>query len=167
MAEAPALRQKLAALDTNVLFHLAEDYAPAHNLVLRLVRSGFALIVTQTVVVELAYCAEEGETPKKRALATTALTTMREWGIEPVGLRPVGNGICEIAANVIASRGLLPEEERHDAYILIECGFCRVAMLVTWDQHLLSAPNAELNEVLKSFDLHPVQIVHPAVILKD
>lgn len=50
MAAPNVLRPKLAALDTNILFHLAEDYAPAHNLVRRLVKFGFTPIVTQTVV---------------------------------------------------------------------------------------------------------------------
>jgi len=65
----------------------------------------------------------------------------------------------------MASRGLLPEEEVNDAYILIESEFANAAMLVTWDNHLLKASNSALNEVLKSFDLAPVQIVHPSVIL--
>jgi hypothetical protein len=156
---------KLAALDTNILFHLAEQYAPAHNLIRRLVRNGFTPIVTQTVVQELGYCVDYGETARKREIAETALCSMREWGIQPVTLKAVGNGICDIAANVIASRGLLPESERHDAYILIESGFCGVALLLTWDEHLTGANNAGLNEVLSSFDLHPVQIAHPRTIL--
>jgi len=167
MAAQIVSRPKLAALDTNILFHLAENYAPAHNLVRRLVRSGFTPIVTQTVVQELGFFATDGDSAKKRAAATCALVSMRSWGIQPSGLKPVGNGICEIAANVILSRELLPETERNDAYILIECGFLAVAMLLTWDSHLLDASNERLNEVLKSFDLHPVQILHPGVILRD
>ena len=93
---------------------------------------------------------------------------MRQWGIQPVALKPVGNGICDVGANIIIdSRKLLPQDERNDAYILIEAGFFGVAMLITWDAHLLDASNAALNEVLVSLDLYPVQIVHPKVILKD
>jgi len=62
---------------------------------------------------------------------------------------------------------LLPEDERNDAYILIESAFFGVAMLLTWDKHLLEASNSELNEVLSSLDLFPVQILHSRVILKD
>lgn len=166
MAAPAALRQKFVALDTNVLFHLAEEHAPAHNLLLRLVKKGFAPIVSQTVVQELAIASRKGDTARHRKCATTALTSMRGWGINPsIILKPVGNGICEIAADVIANRKLLPDEERNDAYILIEAAFIGAAMLVTWDSHFLDASNAALNEVLKSFDLHPVQIVHPRVIL--
>lgn len=167
MGEHTASRPKLAALDTNILFHLAEDYAPAHNLVRRLVRQGFTPIVTQTVVQELGHFAADADSERKRKVAVLALTNMRSWGIQPTGLKPVGNGICEVAANIIAARGLLPEEERNDAYVIIESGFFGVTMLLTWDSHLLDADNSRLNEVLKSFDLHPVQIVHPSVILKD
>lgn len=168
MAAQVASRPKLAALDTNVLFHLAENFAPAHNLVRRLVKIGLTPIVTQTVVQELGFASTDGDTERKRSLATTALTSMREWGIQPVSLKPVGNGICDVGANIILeSRKLLPEEERNDAYILIEAGFFGVVMLVTWDSHLLDADNSALNEVLVSLDLNRVQIVHPRVILKD
>lgn len=146
MAVTATSRPKLAALDSNVLFHLAENYAPAHNLVLRLVRLGFTPIVTQTVVQELGYAAQHGDTVRKKGLATTALMQMRQWGINPVALKPVGNGICDVVANVIASRGLLPEEERNDALILIECAFWQAALLITWDRHLLDASNSALTK---------------------
>jgi rRNA-processing protein FCF1 len=158
-------RPKPVALDTNVLFHLAEQNAAAHNLVLRLVRSGFLPVVTQTTVQELGYSADHGPTKQKRDSARVALTTMLQWGVQPFALKPVGNGICEIAADVFANRGLLPAEERNDAFVLLEAAFVGAAMLVTWDLHLLGADKTKLNEVLASFDLPPVQIVHPAVIL--
>ena len=167
MAAPAASRPKLAVLDTNVLFHLAEQHAPAHNLVRRLLRSGITPIVTQTVVQELAFAEQKGGTLKKRTSAGTALKEMLQWGIQPVGLKPVGNGICAIAADVIASRGLLPERERNDAFILIEAAFCGASMLITWDDHLLSASQDGLSAVLVSFDLHPVQIVDPSTILAD
>ena len=167
-AQATSLRPKLVALDTNVLFHLAENYAPAHNLVLRLVRLGFAPIVTQTVIQELGVASSVGDTARKRASATLALSSMRSWGIQPGSLMPVGNGISGVAANIIIdSRELLPQGEYNDAYVFIESAFFGVAMLVTWDSHLLDASNAALNEVVTSLDLNPVQIVHPRVILKD
>jgi hypothetical protein len=144
---------------------LAEDSAEAHNLVRRIVRMGMSPIITQTVVSELGHLAGHGETKRKRKMAIVALSTSRSWGIQPIALKPVGNGICEVAANIIAARGLLPDEERNDAFILIEAAFCGVVMLVTWDSHLLGASNEGLNEVLKSFDLYPVQIAHPRVIL--
>src|SRR4051812_5127538 len=105
MAATTESRPKLAALDTNILLHLAEDDAPAHNTILRLVRRGFTPVVTQTVVQELGNIARS-PIAKKSKMATKALTSMREWGIQPVSLKPVGNGICDIVANVIANRGL-------------------------------------------------------------
>jgi hypothetical protein len=165
MAGISGSRQKLAVLDTNILFHLAEQYAPAHNLVLRLVRSGMMPIVVPTVVQELANAVDEGDTAKKRAIAAEALSSMLQWGIQPTSLKPVGFGICDVAANVIANRHLLPEEERNDAYILIESAFWEASMLLTWDRHLLEASQEGLNDVLRSFDLSPVQILDPKAIL--
>lgn len=158
-------RQKLVVLDTCVLFHLAEQHAPSHNLVLRLVRMGLTPIVGQTVIQELGYFAEQNADQRKKQLATTALTSMLQWGIQPMALKPVGNGICEIVSDVMFGRGLLPPDEKNDACIVIEAGFCGAAMLVTWDNHILGASNAAINEVLTSFDLHPIQIVAPKVIL--
>ena len=161
-----ASRPKLAVLDTNVLFHLAENYAPAHNLVLRLIGGGITSVVTQTVVQELAHAEQYADTPHKQEMARISLVSMLAWHIQPITLRPVGNGICEIVCGIIAQRNLLPAEEKNDACILIEAGFCGAAMLLTWDDHLLSADNAALNGVLTSFDLHPVQILHPKSILQ-
>jgi predicted nucleic acid-binding protein len=90
---------------------------------------------------------------------------MLTWGIQPISLKPVGNGICEIAANIIANRKLLPEEERNDAYILTEAAVCNAHMLLTYDGHLLKASNTDLNEVLTSLDLSAVQILPPKAIL--
>jgi rRNA-processing protein FCF1 len=131
MAAMAASRPKLVVLDTNVLLHLAEEHPAAHNLVLRLVKTGFVPVVTQTVVQELGNAARNGDTPEKRRSATIALQSMRTWGIQPVVLRPVGNGICEVVADVIANRHLIPEDERNDAFILIESAFAGAAMLVT------------------------------------
>jgi len=127
---------------------------------------GFTTVVTPTVVQELAYGADHAATVELKGLFMLALSDMIQWGVQPFNLKPVGNGICEIVANVIADRGLLPEHEKNDACILIESSFTAAAMLITWDNHLLRADNAALNEVLKSFDLHPVQIVRPELILE-
>lgn len=81
MAEtAKVSRPKLAVLDTCVLFHLAEQHAPSHNLVLRLIRRGMTPVVGQTVIQELGYMAANDPSPAKRALATEALKNMRSWG---------------------------------------------------------------------------------------
>lgn len=108
---------------------------------------------------------DHGASAKKRKIAEIALVSLREWGVQPLVLKPVGNGICDVIVDVIAGRKLLPEDERHDAYILIEAGMANVSMLITWHQHLLAASNSALNEVLVSFDLHPVQVTAPKMVL--
>ena len=128
-------------------------------------RNGFTPIITQTFVQELGYGVDHGASAKKRKIAEIALVSLREWGVQPLVLKPVGNGICDVIVDVIAGRKLLPEDERHDAYILIEAGMANVSMLITWHQHLLAASNSALNEVLVSFDLHPVQVTAPKMVL--
>lgn len=166
MAETVALpRLRLAALDTNVLIHLAEDYAPAHNLVLRLIRMGCRPIVTQTVTQELGYQSVYGSTPAKQANATRALQEMRRWGIQPAGIKPVGNGICEVVADRFVSERLLPKGEIHDIYVIIEASFYNVVYLFTWDSDILDADEKEVNRLLVNYDLNKVAIRHPRIIL--
>lgn len=162
---AAPVRLKLAALDTNILIHLAEGYAPAHNLVLSLVRMGIRPIVTQTVVQELGYQVENGETEAKRKNAIIALTMMRSWGIQPAGVKPVGNGICEIVERRFTAERILPAGEVHDVYVIIEASFYAVLFLFTWDTDILEANQKEVNRLLTNYDLSPIKICHPSEVL--
>jgi hypothetical protein len=101
----------------------------------------------------------------KRTSATKALQSMLEWGIQPTGIKPVGNGICDIIADAIAGRGLLPSDQRNDAYILVESGIIGAAKLISWDGHFLEADSNAVQQLLKDFHLHPVQITSPDLIL--
>lgn len=167
MAEKVATpRLRLAALDTNILIHLAEGYAPAHNLVLRLIRMGIRPIVTQTVVQELGYQSVNGPTEGKRTNALMALTQMRGWGIQPAGVKPVGNGICEVVTERFLTERLLPQGEKHDIYVIVEASFYAVEFLFSWDSDILNANETEVNRLLVGYDLNAIRIRHPKVILE-
>ena len=168
MAETAAQpRLRLAALDTNIVIHLAEDYAPAHNLVLRLIRKGVRPIVTQTVTQELGFQSVNAPTEPKRQIALAALAKLRSWGIQPVGVKPVGNGVCEVVCERFIKEKILPEGEIHDIYVIIEASFYGVVYLFTWDTDILDSDNKEVNRLLVNYDLNPVAITHPRVILEE
>ena len=90
---------------------------------------------------------------------------MREWGIQPAGIKPVGNGICEVVAERFVNEKLLPKGEIHDIYVIIEASFYNVVYLFTWDTDILGADEKEVNRLLVNYDLNKVAIRHPRTIL--
>lgn len=128
---------------------------------------GIRPIVTQTVVQELGYQSARGPTPAKKDIATKALTEMRQWGIQPAGVTPLGNGICDIVAERFRVEKVLPDGETHDIYVIIEASFYAVVYLVTWDSDMLDADENEVNRLLLSYDLNRISIKHPRFFLED
>lgn len=60
---------------------------------------------------------------------------------------------------------ILPKGEIHDIYVIIEASFYGVVFLFTWDTDILDADHKEVNRLLVNYDLNPVAIRHPSVIL--
>ena len=142
MAWVTILSQSWVAVDTNVLMDMAEEHTPTISAIAECrQRSQLALVVTPTVVQELAYGAVHWDDLKRRALATRALTSLLAWGIKPLNLVPVGHGICAAIAQELILRGYLPEEEKNDALLLSEAALMGARILLTWDEHLLSIPH--------------------------
>jgi len=164
MAGTLAPRPSLVALDTNVLLDLADENEQTRD-ALDLIRSrgSFQLVVTPTVVQELAFGYDNWKEPK-RLLAEVALTSLLRWGISPINLVAVGHGICECVADEIRRRGYLPEEERNDSLILAEAALAECVLLVSWDEHLLSAPSESVAMLLAEKDLSRVIVVAPSKI---
>jgi hypothetical protein len=127
---------------------------------------GIHLIVTPTVIEELAYGIDAWAGLAKGRWAEKALQDLRKWGIEPAGLKLVGYGICEAFYDTIVRRGYLPEEERHDALILAEASLWSARYLITWDTHLLGIPSQPLAGIMKDKDLSPVAIISPDTLNK-
>ena len=129
---------------------------------LRLRRHGIA--APPAVIGELFHIASEMAHPAN-AHAIEALSKTQLWGIETYSLISVGPEIVEINAHKLLAAGLLPEAEVHDAVIIIETALREIPTLITSDNHLLSINPARLSSMLDDFDLKPVTILHPMVML--
>ena len=158
----------LVAADTNVLIDLADENEAALDCLetLRARRNPPRFIVTPTVVGELAHLMDFGETEEKRMLAATALRSLRGWAIEPLNLLPVGHGIVERIGGELRARGLIPEGERHDAFIVAEAALCGADVLVSSDSALTGIDQQRLQIVLAGFDVKPVVICWPRRLVK-
>jgi predicted nucleic acid-binding protein len=152
----------LIAVDTNVLLDQAlgdEDVLDALSVIReRLQNSRF--IVTPTVLQELAWIADNGDTAEEKKAASKALGNLREWGYEPLNVVPVGNGIVEQIGLKLRIEGVVPEEEENDACIIAEAALIGCAMLLSSDTHLLEAQeNRDLGQVLTDCDVEGDRLV--------
>ena len=119
------------------------------------------LIVTPTVIEELVHFVDEGDTQEKRICAAKALNSLNAWGFAPLNLLPVGHGIVERIGNELRRQGLIPDEERHDSFIVAEAALCEADILVSADPHLHGIDHQRLHVVLASFDVKPIIITWP------
>lgn len=168
MAVVP-LKPKSVAVDTNVLFDLANGDEEAH-LALAVIRARLPnvnVVVTPTVVQELSWLAEHADEPETKRLAILAATSLEKWGISAANCRSVMHGIIEQAANEISRRGLIPPNEVHDALIVAEASSAQCSMLISTDGHMWKADFTVLNGVLVGRDLYPIVLVSPRKIIKD
>src|SRR5437016_3823821 len=110
---------KRFSLDTNVLFDLADGKDFAHDFRETYQQKGYALLICPTVVAELYFFHERGDTEEKR-LASLALSKLISWDVQAFALTGVELAIAwRFAAGILAHR-LLPEFETNDARILAE-----------------------------------------------
>lgn len=154
----------LIAADTNVLL----DYAKEDETVIdcfetlhrRLPES--PVLVLPTVIHELADLSEDGETNEIRRAAKTALQRVfHPWGFRPVNCVPVGHGIVEQIACTLRRRGLLPDTEINDSFIVAESGLVGVSILLSSDFHLKEIPHAELRLIMDAADVRSPLIASP------
>lgn len=167
MAVVP-LKSKSVALDTSVMMDLAaedEDAAQAVKVIgVRL--KGTKIIITPTVIQELAYLSES-ENEEVRDLATLALRDARaRWGISPTNCDPQWHGVIELAAKDLRDRDIIPYDEVSDALIVAEAGLAQCSMLLSSDGHIFNANNTKINEVLFARDLGTILISTPWKIAK-
>lgn len=160
-----AMPSKPLALDANVLFDLAEDLDSAHDFRETFLAKGYSLIVPPTAVQELVNFFDRA-TPPKAALAEKALTSMLGWGIRPLDLISVGHGITESFYERLVKKGLLPESEKHDGFILAETSLLNIPVLVTSDRHLLDMDADLLKIAFDEASLAQVAPCHPTRLLR-
>jgi predicted nucleic acid-binding protein len=157
---------KPLALDTNILFDLAEELDSAHDFRETFQQAGYGLWIPPTVVQELAFESDAGDTLEDREIATKALQNISRWGIVPYDLVSVGHGLTDAFAERLLRKGLLPENEYHDGLILAETSLVRIPVLVTCDKHLLDIDDAILNVTFDECDLFHVRPCHPKLLLR-
>jgi len=152
-------------VDTNVLLDLADGVDSVVDafavLAQRLVSSD--VFILPSVLDELAFLYESGETAVIRQLARRALHLVRE---HKHGFRPLLELACppsliEEVALEIRSGHLLPPQEVHDSLILAEAGLAGCALLLSSDEHLRGIDHERLTLLLNRFDLAPPVIASP------
>jgi predicted nucleic acid-binding protein len=157
--------QKRLALDTNVLLDRAAGESFAQSFVDGFQARGFDLRIPPTVQAELGFLAFSCSGEKKR-LATVALQSMIAWKITPILLSDVEEDYRTNFVTFAHDRGVIPAREEHDALILAEVSIAKFNALVTSDATLLEADRTELKRAFRDAGLDPVEIVHPAKLLK-
>lgn len=157
----------LFAIDTNFLLDLAEGDQTALKTLdtIRKRVPAATIVALPTVLDELANGVEKW-TGAKHQLALTALVNLKQtWGIQPVDFIPAGHGLVELCADKIQSEGLLPPEERNDAFVVSEAALMDCRLLITSDHHLLEIDPSRLNATLKGRDLGQPAIKSPIQVI--
>jgi predicted nucleic acid-binding protein len=157
------------AVDTNVLLDLAagvDSVQDAFSLLQERL-PGADILVVPSVLDELAFLSDSGDTNRIRQTALRALRLVRERDRFRVliELTYPSSSIEELALE-LRNRGLLPEEEVHDSLILAEAALLNCGLLVTSDEHLRGVDHEHLTLVLIPFDLLPPVIATPREIVR-
>jgi predicted nucleic acid-binding protein len=157
------------AADTNVLLDLTEEVESVLDTLAvlegRLPESD--IVVVPSVLEELAFLSDSGDSPRIRKTALRAITMLRQPGrFRPLLDLPVPPALVEEVAREVRFRKLLPEEEVHDSLILAETAFAGCGLLLTSDEHLRAIDHEHLTLVLNPFELVPPVIATPSEIVK-
>jgi len=159
----------LVAVDTNVLL----DFANKSEVVIDCLDTikkrlpNPKIIVLPTVILELIDIAEDDNDTHLKSLARLSLSSILEpWGFLPVNCVPVGHGIVEQIGRKIREKGLIPDEEIHDAFVIAEAALYGAAILVSSDWHIKDTDQQMLKIELGASDVDcpliasPWKIVH-------
>ena len=160
---APA--KKRLALDTNIIFDLAGEFAFAHDFREVCLERGYSLWLPPTVVEELVYLSDSGSVDE-RALASKGLNNLLSWKVLPCQLDDLDRHLAKQFSRLLRDRGLLPDEEDNDGRILGEASTERIPMLVTSDGHILDIDREQLGIAFVDSDL-PIAVapIHPRLML--
>jgi len=156
-------RLSAIAVDTNVLFDLVQEVEVVIDCLETIAKRipNSSIVVLPTVIIELRKRAKSGD-PKEQAIAAKALSNiLAPWGFVPVNFIPVGHGIVEQIGRKIRSRGLIPDEEIHDSFIVAEAALYGATMLVSSDGHIRDIDQKILKIELDASDVHCPLIASP------
>ena len=151
------------AVDTNFLFDLVQENEAVVDCLDTIRRRipNPSIIVLPTVIIELRKWAKSGDAAQK-AIATKAISSiLTPWRFVPVNCIPVGHGIVEQIGRRIRSKGLIPEEEIHDSFIVAEAALYGATILVSSDGHIKDIDQKMLKIELDSSDVPCPLIASP------
>ncbi len=156
---------KKLALDTNVLFDLADakEFAVEFREVFR--ARGFELLAPPTVLAELHYFRRQGDREQRR-LAELSVRNLLGWRVVPLVLGDLEVAIAKRFAELVRLHRLVPAEESNDARILAEATVARISLLVTSDHHLLDIDADALQATADEADLPAIDVASPKRLLR-
>ncbi len=164
-----AAKPSRLAVDTNVLLDLADevdDVLDAFNVIDDRLPDADRL-VTPSVLDELAYLADSGQSQAVRKSAQRAMPMLRrEDRFRPLLQLPFAPEKADALAAKFRQRGLLPREEVHDSLILAEAVLLDCDILLTSDAHLRSIDHQQLTWLLSQQELSPPVIATPREIVR-
>jgi len=149
------------ALDTNVLFDLADGKDFATTVLEVLAEENATVKVCPTVMVEIEHEISHPVSLQKARRAERAFKCFKTWGITPFSLAPVQHAVAQNFSVSLQNTGVLPQGEFHDGCILAETALCPLEYLLTSDRHLLSIDSEGLQRHFQHFHLPRFQIVSP------
>ena len=158
----------LIAVDTNVLFDLAdevEDVTDAVLVIKRRLRQA-QLLMPPTVREELAEEALRGEDFEKKENARRAFQLARSWHIQPVELLEDQYDLARAIGRRLRDLGLLPDDEVNDGLIVGEAALLGCSLLLTTDEHLRSMDFTRLTFELQAHDAAVPVIATPREIVR-
>ena len=157
------------AVDTNVLLDLADevdDVLDAADVIHGRLPNAERL-VTPSVLDELAYLADFGQSQQVRRSAKKAIQLLRgKDRFRSILELPFAPENVEALANEFRRRELLPDEEVHDSLILAETVLLDCHILLTSDEHLRSIDHQRLTWLLNPCDLTAPVIATPREIVR-
>jgi predicted nucleic acid-binding protein len=157
------------AVDTNVLLDFADgvDAVLDSFAILEQRLPDRDMLVVPSVLDELAFLSDSGNTDRVRQSASRAIKLVQEQDrFRPLlELATPPTLVAEVAVKLRAD-GLLPEEEVHDSLILAEAALSECALLLTSDEHLRGVDHEYLTLVLHPFELVAPVIASPREIVR-
>ena len=156
-------------VDTNVLLDLADEVEAVVDTLAILEQRlpDIDTLIVPSVLDELAFLADSGDSQRLRRSALLALKLVREQErFRPLLELACAPTLVNEVAGQIRSHGLLPAQEVHDSLILAEASLLGCGLLLTSDEHLRGIDHEHLTLVLNPFELVPPVIASPREIVR-